>query len=156
MEGMSLLPETAELLLFCPKPKASAVAIISCHMAVRGEKSNYKVVIWGRLLNKEVQHRKTQATHLIQVICYQHLCKGESHQRCDSCYTSAASKCKPPERVLECRRSLQTGSGCSSWHPPSDSPVTHPQRAGTEATPASRGALLTLWGPGKHGQAGKS
>lgn len=155
---MSLLPETAELLLFCLKPKVFAMVIIGCHVAVRGKNSNYKVLIWGRLLNKENHTARHKLPiwfrwFVVNIFAMGNLSSGVIA----ATRTSTVSKCKPLERVLGCRRSLKTGPGCPSWHPPSDSRVTHPQRAGTEAIPASKRALLTLWGPGKkHGQAGKS
>lgn len=72
-------------------------ALFSCHVAaLSGAKIVTTKFIWGRLLNKEVQHTKTRVSHPIQVICCQHLCNGQSHQWCDRCtQTSTLNKCKP-------------------------------------------------------------
>lgn len=64
VEGTRLLPETADRLLFCLKPKASAMALPRSHVAaVSGAKiMTMKVSAWGMSLNTEVQHSKPQVT----------------------------------------------------------------------------------------------
>lgn len=66
--------------------------------AVSGEKIvSMKVSTQGMVLKKDVQHSKSQATNVRQVICC--LCNGElrkaiatSHQCCDGCYTNKCNK----------------------------------------------------------------
>lgn len=92
-----------------------------------------KISTRGTFLNKEVQHSKPRVAHLIQLICCQQLCNGESrkliatsHSWCDGCYPNKYNKqvkvAGTSTRVQEVAEALP---GHSLWHLPGDSQFCH-------------------------------
>lgn len=158
-------PQSCLLFYLRPKSTCNGLIQVPCGCCVMGKKNNdYEGFHSGYLLKQRGPEQQTASNLpdpgdlLFEVFVtgnqgkrLQHLTSGVMA----ATQTSTINKWRPLEQALECRTSLSTQPGCSSWHPPSDSPVTHLWRAGAEATLVSARALLGMQGPGACKQAEK-